>query len=167
MELLLVRHARAEDREIFAEQGRADHERPLTDDGIERMLQIGKGLQKVYPRLDLILTSPYRRTLQTAEILHDRYGCKLQPCEALIPEEEPAALFELLGKLNPSRIALVGHEPDLGLIASRLLSASRESYLPLKKGGALLLELPSPPLVATAHLHWLLTPKQLRALSAT
>jgi phosphohistidine phosphatase len=49
MKLLLIHHARAEDRETFSETGPPDSERPLTDKGIRRMKKAARGLRRLVP----------------------------------------------------------------------------------------------------------------------
>ncbi|MDH3366486.1 MAG: histidine phosphatase family protein, partial [Gemmatimonadota bacterium] len=69
MQLLVVRHAIAEDRDIFAAAGREDDERPLTEEGTRRMAAGAVGLVRVVPRLDAVASSPLVRAVQTAEII--------------------------------------------------------------------------------------------------
>ena len=73
MRLLIVRHAIAEDRETFARTGKKDALRPLTRYGRVQMRQAAKGLRRILPSIDLVGTSPLRRTVQTAEILAAAY----------------------------------------------------------------------------------------------
>jgi phosphohistidine phosphatase len=62
-------------------------------------------------------------------------------------------------------IALVGHEPDLGELATWLLSGRLDNWMPLKKGGTCLLEFIDEVEAGEAELCWLLKPKQLRQLA--
>jgi phosphohistidine phosphatase len=59
MQLLIVRHAIAMEREEFAKTGRPDSDRPLTDTGRRRMRKNARGLQRISPHPDLIATSPW------------------------------------------------------------------------------------------------------------
>jgi phosphohistidine phosphatase len=61
-------------------------------------------------------------------------------------------------------VALVGHEPHLGKLASWLLARTSTPFLQLKKGGACLLDLGARPRAGEARMVWLLTPAQLRRL---
>src|SRR5258706_16007485 len=74
MQLLVVRHARAEDREAFAATGQPDSERPLTAKGIRRMKKAARGLHTLVSSIDLLATSPLRRAVETARIMADLYG---------------------------------------------------------------------------------------------
>src|SRR5262245_49797749 len=58
MHLLVVRHAIAEDKDVFARTGRSDDLRPLTDDGRAKMRRAADGLRSVAPEVDLVATSP-------------------------------------------------------------------------------------------------------------
>src|SRR2546423_15723817 len=115
MQLLVVRHARAEDRETFAAMSQPDAERPLTAKGIRRMRKAARGLHTLMPSIDLLVTSPLRRTVETARIIADLYGGI--PC---IERDELAAgassehLIEWLAAQKQHKITcIVGHEPDL------------------------------------------------------
>lgn len=163
MELLLVRHARAEERELFAISGADDALRPLTREGAARMRDVAAGLHRLLPDLDVIASSPYTRALQTADILARRYKTKVVQLPQLAPGHPPATLLPWLrGHDETFRVALVGHEPDLGMLASWLLCGKEQGFLPFKKGGAALLHFPADIKAGQAQLDWLLTPAQLR-----
>ena len=63
MDLLVIRHAIAEDREVFAGTGKDDSLRPLTDRGRERMQEGARGLVRLVDRLDVLATSPLTRAI--------------------------------------------------------------------------------------------------------
>src|SRR5437879_13751146 len=71
MELLIVRHAIAEEPETWVP--RDDDLRPLTDDGKKKMKEAAKGLQSLVPKLDVLASSPLTRAMQTAAILAKVY----------------------------------------------------------------------------------------------
>src|SRR5205814_8591066 len=74
MRLLVVRHAIAEDREAFARSHKDDAARPLTPDGRRKMERAALGLKELVPELELLAPSPYKRALETAEIIAHAYG---------------------------------------------------------------------------------------------
>src|SRR5437773_11220092 len=74
MRLLVVRHAIAEDREAFARSHKDDAARPLTPDGRRKMARAAEGLKQLVPELELLAASPYKRALETAEIIAHAYG---------------------------------------------------------------------------------------------
>src|SRR4051812_3600232 len=96
MRLLLIRHGIAEDREAFAKKGEDDFLRPLTPAGKRKMKEGAKGLRKLFPKLDLIATSPLKRAVQTATIVYDAYGGKPQFVELDLLSgdgQEPSKIF--------------------------------------------------------------------------
>lgn len=169
MQLLVIRHAIAEDREEFAESGRPDSERPLTDYGRRRMRKNARGLRRVSARPDVIGTSPYVRAAETARIVADVMGVgKVEVVDALTPEHRPRDLLEWLNRqASDATVAVVGHEPHLGMLITWLVSGREAPNAELKKGGVCLLQLGErvPPAGGTAVLHWLVTPAQLRAIA--
>jgi phosphohistidine phosphatase len=168
MQLLVIRHAVAEDRDDFAASGRDDSERPLTDEGREKMRRGAEALRRLAPRIDLLASSPYTRALQTAELVAKAYGRRrdeIELVESLTPET-PFERFQswLQRQSKASVIALVGHEPHLGMLVTWLMSGLREPRVELKKGGACLLEFDGQPGPGVGVMRWLLTAGQLREL---
>ena len=109
--LYLVRHAIAEER------GPAwpdDSQRPLTAEGAKRWRREATGLVAIDARPDLILTSPFTRARQTADLLAAAFAKKPKVVElpALQPGVKPR---DVLRALQPegriASLALVGHEP--------------------------------------------------------
>ena len=168
MDLLIIRHAPAEDREVFARTGRPDGERPLTEDGRRKMALAARGLAAVVPKLDVLATSPLVRALETAEIVARGYkGVTPEAAKPLAsggPRSELLAWLRKRGRANV--VAIVGHAPDLDEHAAWLLTGDPEPLFQLKKGGACLLRFSTAPDPGTATLRWLLTPALLRALGA-
>jgi len=161
--LYLVRHA------IAAERGSDwpdDAKRPLTSKGISRMRDVVAGLDDLDARIELVLTSPFVRARQTADVLAN--GLKPAPSieilDALAPGNTPAKVAEALASAGASRsLALVGHEPDIGELAAWLVGA--KTPLAFKKGGVCRIDIAWPPAAGTGQLIWLATPKMLRGLS--
>lgn len=164
-ELLIVRHAIAEDRVEFAKTGWSDDRRPLTKRGRNRMCQGALGLRWILGSLDLIATSPYVRAAETAGLLAAAFdGLVPEEVEALAPDGPYEALAEWVrGQDREARIALVGHEPHLSGFASLLLGG-KGSLLELKKGSACLLNVAPSVSPGSAHLCWALAPAHLRRL---
>jgi phosphohistidine phosphatase len=166
MQLLVIRHAIAEDREDFADSGKPDSDRPLTTFGKRRMRRNVRGLRRAAPSIDLLASSPFRRALDTARIVGAEYEIEhVEELEALTPERAPRELMSWLAKQDTdSTVAVVGHEPHLGLLVTWLISGENNPRVLFKKGGACLLEIEGKPMAGSATLQWLLTPFQLRAL---
>ncbi|MEO8561350.1 MAG: phosphohistidine phosphatase SixA [bacterium] len=168
MELLVMRHGVAEERETFAERGEDDSLRPLTKEGKWKMEHIAKGLRRVLPSINVIASSPFTRALQTAKIVGAIYGeSEIEHLQSLTPTATPQAFMTWLRKRDPDdRVAVVGHEPHLGSLVSFILTGEAvEDRIVFRKGGACLLELDEKPRAGKAKLLWSLTPSMLRRLS--
>jgi len=161
-ELYLVRHG------IAAERGKEwpdDSKRPLTHKGIARLREVAAGLRELDVSFDLILTSPLVRARQTADLLHQGLGgsTPLEETPLLAPGGARADLLDLLrSRKKVERVALVGHEPDLGQLAALLIGA--RAPLVFKKGGVCRIDFPKFPPVPPGHLVWFAVPRMLRAL---
>ena len=166
MELLIIRHAVAEDRERFASRNPDDGQRPLTSKGIQRMREANRGLARLVPRLDYIAGSPLVRARQTTDLVAEHYPkAERVTLPELAPGGDRNALIERLASHHArDRVALVGHEPDLSELIALLCCGSEFSFLRLKKRGAVLLHIVGHPAAAAAEMQWAVTPKQLRAL---
>jgi phosphohistidine phosphatase len=166
MELVIVRHAIAQERDAFAETGKDDTERPLTPAGRRRFERGARGLREVVPSIDHLATSALVRAVETAQILQEAYGIdgavRLRELE---PNANPAALVRWLrGQRRHRVVAVVGHEPHLSNLVEYLLTGGRSGFIDLKKGGACLLDLRDDPKPGRGELRWLLTASQLRRL---
>jgi phosphohistidine phosphatase len=71
----------------------------------------------------------------------------------------------LNGLEGPEKVAIVGHEPFLSGFASYCLSKSKSSYIKLKKGGILMLEMEGALKPGQCRLAWLMEPWQIIELS--
>jgi len=164
MDLYLVRHARA--GQADPERWPDDRERPLTADGARRFRPVARALRDLGVAPDVVLASPLTRAWQTAELLA-RWADWPAPtaCAALEPDQPPAAALEALQPYAQARsLALVGHEPHLHLLLSRLLSGADDLVqVELKKGAAAGLRCDEGPRAGSASLRWLLTPALARA----
>lgn len=160
--LYLIRHA------IAAERGAAwpdDARRPLTDRGAKRMAQVMQGFAALDEPIGLILTSPLTRATQTAAIV--AVGLARRPpvreLPALAPGIRPSRVAAAIGSAGGRTrgLAIVGHEPDLGVLASWLIGARHP--LPFRKGGIARIDVARWPLDrAAGRLIWMATPKMLR-----
>ncbi|MEO1671398.1 MAG: phosphohistidine phosphatase SixA [Cyanobacteria bacterium J06631_2] len=144
MEVYLIRHG------IAAEKGAdADDElRPLTKVGQEKTAMVAQRLAATGLRFNLILSSPLVRAAQTAEILQQTgMSKKIITFAPLKPDGAIAEWLEWLQQYqqkNPDgKIALVGHQPDLGDWTEMLLWGSIKKQIVVKKAGVIGLKLPS------------------------
>ena len=157
MNLYIIRHAIAVD-EATSDYA-SDSERPLTDKGRKKMRQIAKALRHLGVEFDLIISSPYVRACETAEILAEVFKMKdkIVFSDNLIPLGAPELFVgEINEKHAVENLAIVGHEPHL---------SSRMEFT-LKKGGVCYLS--ADDLHHEDHratLEWLLTPGILMEIS--
>ena len=163
LELYLVRHA------IAAERGADypdDSKRPLTSEGISRFRKEAKALAALDVDVDQIISSPLVRAKQTAEILAQAVPSQpsIEMSDALAPAGTPAAVFQELAKhMRKARIALVGHEPNIGELAARLIGS--RTPVEFKKGAICRIDFEVFPPKGHGHLRWFLPPRVLRKLS--
>jgi phosphohistidine phosphatase len=161
-QLYLIRHA------IAAERGADwpdDDKRPLTERGVARFKECVRGLAWLDVQVDEIFTSPLVRAKQTADILAAGIGGKpvIKILDALAPGHTATSVLAQLNKAaRHRRIALVGHEPDLGELAAHLIGSGRA--LPFKKGGACRIDIESLSSRRAGALDWFITPRVLRRL---
>jgi len=165
MELLIVRHGPAGDPAKWAKAGRADRERPLTPDGRRKTAEAAAGLAEAFGRCELVATSSWKRSAQTAALVAKALGAGAPvDCPPLVPGSAQEDLLAWLRLRREKRIVLVGHEPQLSRLASWLMTGRPSVVLHMKKSQAVLLELEKP-VPGAAVLIWSLAPRQLRALS--
>jgi phosphohistidine phosphatase len=163
MKVLLIRHAVAAD----PSKGQADGMRPLTVVGRNKMRRAAKGLALLIPQIDLLVSSPLVRAVETASIVGREFP-KVKTKE--IPQLEPGSptedLLHWIGQQPAATtLGLIGHEPDLGRLASLALAGRDRSFYRMKKGAACLLEFEGDAKPGKALLHWALTPAHLRRLA--
>lgn len=148
-----------------------DADRALTAEGVRKTSQVAVGLRALGIAPDLILASPLRRAEETArltaDVLAPAVGVELFP--PLAAGATPAA--ELVKALRIARgarhVMLVGHQPDLGELASFLLTGSTGlAPLPFRKASVAAIGVGSLPPRDAGVLEWFLTPSQLRAIGS-
>jgi len=163
-ELCIMRHGIAEERRA----GLADAKRALTPEGKEGMQKIAEGLAKTGFAPAWVVSSPYVRAAETARVVADSFGPKIpfDFCDALEPGGSPDSLLNFLAsRPQHTHVLVVGHEPDLSLLAARLIGAGRQSNVGFKKGGCCLISFSDFPSRSPGRLLWWLTPKLLRKLA--
>lgn len=122
MNLYLVRHSDAEK----TQPGKRDEERRLLKEGRERIRSAAEGWMYIINRLDLICSSPYTRTVETAEIIAEVFEYEKE----IIQDKSLGAgcftkdLITLVNSLEAENIMVVGHQPDMSEHVSSLISSS-------------------------------------------
>lgn len=157
MHLYLVRHATAEERT----DGLDSPDRALTDDGHREATLAARALAIMGIEPDLVLTSPYRRAIETARPIASVLDCELLEDRRLEPGFTPAEFSALWDRHGDARsLILVGHEPDLSELTSYLTGAK----VRMPKGGIARIEATT--VRGRCELNWLLRPKQLRLIAS-
>jgi len=158
MLLYVLRHAIAVERGAGSDAARA-----LSPKGRKTMRKVARGMKALEIEFDLILSSPFLRARETAEIVAAEWGNE-RPVEFsghLRPGRDPAAFIAGLAKRGGRSVLVVGHEPQLSQMISFLLTGQRTLPLRMKKGGLCACSVRFLRHGHRATLEWLLTPSQL------
>lgn len=163
MRLYLVRHGAAEEK-----AGRRDAARALTSDGREDMALVATALGGSVERPLKIVSSPYLRAEQSAEVLREALQLqeKIEPSDALLPESDWAALRDVLKGYEAAgvrTVVAVGHNPSISLMCVRIFAGTEEAALELSKGAAACFDLDNLHGRPAGQLRWLVTPHALRS----
>jgi phosphohistidine phosphatase len=156
MEIYLLRHAIAEDRR----PGIKDSDRELTDEGREKLRRVLKRAKAAGAKPDLILSSPYKRAMQTAQIAAESlgYSGKLVETAALIPDATPHQIWdEIRSRRTESSVLLASHEPLTSAALAHLLG-SPALLVDMKKAALARMDCDRFGTEPHCTLKWLLTP---------
>jgi phosphohistidine phosphatase len=157
MQLYILRHGIAED----GKPGGSDSDRALTSEGKKKLREILRAADRAGVAPKLILSSPYVRAVETAEIAIDVLGYKdgLLQTPALIPSSDPKSVWEEVRlHKSVSELMLVGHEPLLSTLTGYLLAAP-SLYVDMKKGAIVRIDIDSFGAQPHGVLKWMLVPK--------
>jgi phosphohistidine phosphatase len=143
MLLLLVRHAHAGDRD--PSQWPDDTKRPITDKGRKAQARVVKALGDMGLVPELVLTSPWLRAAQTAELIQEGLSLPTPPvpCLALAADPELGALDKALGPPRGDKavVALVGHSPWMEELVGLLLTGAAHGLaVDFPKSGVMAIE---------------------------
>jgi len=167
MELYIIRHAIAQP--LGRKNDFTDEKRALTTEGRDRMRDVARGLRKLGIELDLILTSPLVRAVETAEVVASVFGVgkkDVEQTDNLAPGASSGELFaELKNRTGAESIVLVGHQPYLGELVSKVVRGNGGFSFELKKGSVCCLSVTETVPELHGTLSWLMTPKQMRLLA--
>jgi phosphohistidine phosphatase len=165
MDIVVVRHGVALDREEAASLSIEDPDRPLTAKGRRRMKGAAKGIARLARDADLLLSSPLLRAVQTSKILRRAFEDDIGYTEtsSLLPDAEPVELARVLseGPAIPAAV-VVGHEPHLGRWLGWCVSGQDRDFVDLGKGGACLVRFEQDIIAGAGHIVWLLSSALLR-----
>jgi phosphohistidine phosphatase len=162
MEIYLMQHGSALPKEQDPEEG-------LSPDGKARIHASGKALKKMGITFDVILSSPKKRSKQTASIVAEEVEfppdkiIQTEKVKALThPEETLAILSEYSGN---QRVLIAGHLPSVAKVASWLLTKDSKATIEFERGGCCRIDVEDLSTHA-GRLKWYLTPEQLALLAS-
>jgi phosphohistidine phosphatase len=166
MELYIIRHAIAQP--LGRKNDFIDEKRTLTSEGRDKMREAARGLLRLGVEFDLVMTSPLVRAVETAEIITTVLGqnkIKVEQTETLAPGASTDELFaEIKRHTGAESIALIGHQPDLGEIISKIVRCNGNLLIELKKGSVCCINVIETVPTLHGNLIWLFAPKHLRML---
>ena len=163
MLLFIFRHGIAEDH---GPDG-TDDSRRLTDEGKRKTREAVVGLSCIAGKPEVLLSSPLVRARQTAEIAAQVFDMDTQVCDALGIGPAGDVVRELR-KMEEDVVMIVGHEPQLSILAEMLCTGDEAiGYIQLKKAGCIAIETPINEGAARGggRLLWIATPAMLRGLA--
>jgi phosphohistidine phosphatase len=163
MFIYFLRHASAGQR---VTNPKKDEKRGLDKDGIEQCGYVGRALAALGVHVEVIISSPLKRSTQTASLVGNEMGHegKLVLENALRPEATYADFQKMLAKYaRHDSILLVGHNPNLREFLGRVISVNGcEAAIDLKKGAVAKVESGR----SSGSLSWCCTPRIIRTIHA-
>jgi phosphohistidine phosphatase len=167
MDLYLLRHAIAVPH--GAPGFERDSDRELTPKGAKKMRRAAEGMQAMELSFDIILSSPFARAKQTAEIVAEVFRAqkRVEFTDLLAVGGDPEELISLITTKHSAvqSILLVGHEPYMSSLISLLVAGDQSVAVTMKKGGLCKLTIDTLLYGRCASLEWLLTPGQMVLMS--
>jgi len=156
MQIYLLRHGIAED----GKPGRPDSERALTDEGRTRLRRVLRRARSADVAPTLILSSPYRRAVETAEVAADvfRYAGDMVRSKAFVPEASAEQAWEEIRLYSgESAILVSSHEPLMSATAAYLLGCTG-LQLDMKKAALVRIDVERFGEAPRGILKWMITP---------
>jgi phosphohistidine phosphatase len=156
MEIYILRHGIAEE----AGAGDSDAGRALTEAGREKLGRVLDRARTAGVAPSLILTSPYRRAVETARLAGQMLGCrKIVETGVLVPEGSPEEVWdEICAHYREKALLLAGHQPLLGMTVAFLLGTSA-LQVDLKKAALVCIDQENFSSAPHGVLKWMLTPR--------
>jgi phosphohistidine phosphatase len=160
MNLYLMRHANAG---IPRDNPILDAKRGLVKDGKEQCMLMALVLSALKVQVDVIVSSPLKRALQTAQFVGTEMGyeAKVEISKALAPDADYAAFMQMLSKYGDREgVLAVGHNPNAFQFLGRLITGNGGAAIRMRKGSVARVDLDRhPPL-----LQWLIDPRMARSI---
>lgn len=162
-EVVVFRHGLAVAPEAW--ESSDDGSRPLTRLGKDKTEQAVNGLLKLVECPQMIVSSPYVRAIETAEIVANAFGFsrkRILVSDRFVPDGDPGESLAFVESLSAARLVVVGHNPNLSRMVALAVGLHPESGISLRKAGAALVRKPGADGRQTWHLQWYVTARLLR-----
>ena len=163
MNLYLMRHANAG---VPRESPKLDDKRGLVKEGKEQCMLMARLLSALRVQIDVIVSSPLKRSMQTAQFVGNELGyeAKVEISPALAPDADFVEFQKLLDKYaDREGILVVGHNPNLFKFAGRLITGNGGAGVRMRKASVARIDMDKhPPL-----LQWLVDPRMARWIYAS
>lgn len=166
MRLILVRHAKAEIRSWSDYPD--DALRPLSEAGKGEQHKMSRAMIRMGVSFDNLVSSPKLRALQTAKIIAREYewASPVEENDILGDDFSVAGVTGWLAHMQDhAKVVCVGHEPDLGQLASAMIAGDDSVAIDFKKSAVLAIDFEGYPAVGGGILRCFLRPKQTLALA--
>lgn len=161
MEIYLMQHGPALPKDQDPEEG-------LNPEGEARIHTSGQALKKMGVAFDAILSSPKKRSKQTAAIVAEEVGFPLEKIvetkkvKAMTPPEETVQVLSELSGVE--RVLIAGHLPSVAEVASFLLTEGSKAAVQFEMGGCCRIDVQELP-THSGRFRWYLIPDQLRLIA--
>ncbi len=162
MEIYLMQHGPALPKEQDPEEG-------LSPEGEARIRASGQALKKMGVSFDVIVSSPKKRSRQTAAIVAEAVGFKqekiieTEKVKAMTPPEDTVEV--LAGLSGAERVLIAGHLPSVAELASFLLTEGSKAAVQFEMGGCCRIDVEKLP-THSGRLRWYLLPAQLQLIAS-
>jgi phosphohistidine phosphatase len=160
MNLYLMRHANAG---VPRENAALDCKRALIKEGKEQCMLMGRVLGALKVQVDVIVSSPLKRSLQTAQFVGTELGFdgRVESSASLAPGGEYHDFQDLLVKYaDREGVLAVGHNPTLFQFMGRMITGNGGAAIRMRKGSIAKIDFSNHP----PRLQWLIDPRTARAL---
>jgi len=126
MNIYLIRHGEAEQ----TSEGKPHEERLLTSNGIEIFKASIEMWKNFVDNFDIILASPLKRAKQSANILNSVFKSAFDVIEeiCLLNGGITEDLLSVARSLDLNEVAMVGHQPDLGIHLASMIGSKEANF---------------------------------------
>ncbi|HVU48451.1 MAG TPA: phosphohistidine phosphatase SixA [Terracidiphilus sp.] len=163
MILYLMRHA---DAGAYRENPVLDAKRGLVKEGKAQCMLMARTLAALKVQIDVIVSSPLKRALQTAQFVGTELGyeAKVEISPALAPDGTYAQFQELMARhANREGVLAVGHNPNFFQFLGRMITGNGGAAIRMRKGSIARVDMDRHP----PRLQWLIDPRVARLIYAS